>query len=245
MHVLGRHEVHDAPRRPLARVGDKWHAWLRHRIRRAHEHALARTADGHRRERGAVLVEAALLTPIILLLVFGTMEMGYAFYGKLTVNHMSVAGARAASGGANDVLSDYSTLQAVEDAATGYGDSDISLIVIYRAANTDDRVPNGCLTASVTNSASVRGCNRYTGASLALASTQFGCVGPPGPTTKIDNFWCPTTRKTALLPDAGNGPPDYVGVYVKAVHHNLFGLFGPSFTFTSDTVIKIEPRTLK
>ncbi len=241
MHVLGRHEVHDAPRRGCARVGDKWHGWLRHRVRRAHERAV----DGRKRERGAVLVEAALLTPIVLLLVFGTMEMGYAFYGKLTVNHMSVAGARAASGGANDVLSDYSMLQAVEDAATGYSASDISLVVVYRATTPDDRVPNACLTASVANTSSVRGCNRYTGASLALASTQFGCIGPPGPTTKNDNFWCPTTRKSALLPDAGHGPPDYVGVYVKAVHHNLFGLFGPSFTFTSDTVIKIEPRTLR
>ena len=241
MHVLGRHDVHDAPRQGFARVGDTWHGWLGHRVRRAPEPAIA----ARKRERGAVLVEAALLTPILLLLVFGTMEMGYAFYGKLTVSHMSVAGARAASGGANDVLSDYNTLQAVKDAATGYADSDISLVVIYRAASSDDRVPSACLTASVANSSSVRGCNRYTGASLSLASSQFGCVGPPGPTTKDDNFWCPTARKTALLADAGNGPPDYVGVYVKAVHHNLFGLFGRSFTFTSDTVIKIEPRTLK
>ena len=70
-------------------------------------------------------------------------------------------------------------------------------------------------------------------------------TGPPGPTTKDDAFWCPTSRKTALLSTNGNGPPDYVGVYVKAVHKNIFGLFGPSFTFTSDTVIKIEPRTLR
>jgi Flp pilus assembly protein TadG len=241
MHVLGRHEVHDAPRRGCGRVGDKWHWWLRHRVGRAHEQRV----DSRKRERGAVLVEAALLTPILLLLVFGTMEMGYAYYGKLTVNHMSVAGARAASGGANDVLSDYGTLHAVEDAATGYSDSDISLVVIYRAASTDDRVPSACLTASVANSSSVRGCNRYTGASLSLTSSQFGCIGPPGPTTKIDSYWCPTARKAALLADAGNGPPDYIGVYVKAVHRNLFGLFGQSFTFTSDTVIKIEPRTLK
>jgi Flp pilus assembly protein TadG len=233
MRVLGRHEVHAARRRDRATgPRTKWRGRLDRRRRGA-------------RERGAVLVEAALLTPIVLLLVFGTMEMGYAFYGKLTVSHMSVAGARAASGGANDVLSDYNMLQAVEDSATGYSASDISLIVVYRAAAPDDRVPSACLTASVANSSSVRGCNTYTGASLALASTQFGCVGPPGPTTKIDNYWCPTTRKTALLADAGHGPPDYVGVYVKAVHHNLFGLFGQSFTFTSDTVIKIEPRTLR
>ena len=241
MHVLGRHKVH-AERRPLVdRFGDQWRGRLSRRSRRAPARGLL--AKG--RERGAVLVEAAILTPVVLALVFGTMEMGYAFYGKLTVNHMSVAGARAASGGANDVLSDYNMLQAVKSAATGMSNNDISLVVVYRASSPDDRVPSNCLTASVTNTSSVRGCNRYTAASLSLASTQFGCVGPPGPTTKIDIFWCPTIRKSALLPDAGNGPPYYVGVYVKGIHHNLFGVFGASFTFTSDTVIKIEPRTLR
>jgi hypothetical protein len=242
MRVLGRHEVHVVPRRTVALLRDRWHGWLRRRFGRAHQQA--RKGD-RRRERGAVLVEAALLTPIVLVLVFGAMEMGYAFYGKLTVNHMSSAGARAASGGANDVLSDYHTLQAVKSAATGMSNNDISLVVVYRATDPTDRVPSGCLAASITDTSGVRGCNRYTATDLALASTEFGCVGPPGPTVKIDAYWCPTARKTALLADAGNGPPDYVGVYVKGVHHNLFGLFGQSFTFTSETVIKIEPRTLR
>jgi Flp pilus assembly protein TadG len=197
------------------------------------------------RERGAVLVEAAIIAPIVIALVFGTMEMGYAYYGKLTVEHMSIAGARAASGNANDYLSDYNTLQAVEDAATGMKASAITKVVIYRATSPSDRVPTACKTGSVTNSSTVRGCNYYTGTDLALASTEFGCVGPPGPTSKIDRFWCPTTRKSALLSTNGNGPPDYVGVYVVGVHTNLVGLFGKTFTFSNDTVIRIEPRTLR
>jgi hypothetical protein len=32
---------------------------------------------------------------------------------------------------------------------------------------------------------------------------------------------------------------------VKGIHGNLIGMFGKSFTFTNDTVIKIEPRTLR
>ena len=52
-------------------------------------------------------------------------------------------------------------------------------------------------------------------------------------------------RKSALQSTNGNGPPDYVGVYVVGVHNNLIGLFGKSFTFSNDTVIRIEPRTLR
>ena len=197
------------------------------------------------RERGAILVEAAIIAPIAIALVFGAMELGYAYYGKLTVEHMSIAGARAASGSANDYLSDYSMLQAIKDAKGGIGAGSITKIVIYRATGPSDRVPTACKTAAVANSPTTRGCNVYTGADLSLASTNFGCVGPPGPSTKKDNFWCPTGRKSALLATNGNGPPDYVGVYVVGIHKNLVGLFGKTFTFSNDTVIRIEPRTLR
>ncbi|MEX0666055.1 MAG: TadE family protein [Acidimicrobiia bacterium] len=187
-------------------------------------------------------MEAAIIAPLVLLLIYGVMETGYAFFGRLTVNNMSVVGARSGSGEANDVLADFAILQAVENGATGMGTNDITMVVVYRATSPDDRVPAACKTASVTNTSGTRGCNRYVSGDLALDSDQFGCIGPPGPGTKVDNFWCPTTRKTAL--QGANGPPDYIGVYVEAEHQNLTGIIGESFTFTTDTVIRIEPRTL-
>jgi Flp pilus assembly protein TadG len=194
------------------------------------------------RQRGAILVEAAIIAPIALVLVFGTMELGYAYYGKLTIEHMSIAGARAASGGANDVYADFSTLKAVDDARTGMGSTSITKIVIYRATSPGDRVPTACKSGPVTNSTNTRGCNYYSGADFSLAQTAFGCgTSPP----EKDRYWCPTTRKYALDATSSNGPPDYIGVYVEGVHKNLIGLFGKTFTFSNDTVIRIEPRTLR
>jgi hypothetical protein len=196
-----------------------------------------------RGERGATLVEAVLVLPLFFTLVFGVMEAGYAWFGRSTVNNMSVVGARSGSGEANEVLADYAILQSVRDGAAGIGTARIQFVVVYRAVGPSDRVPEACKTASVTNAADVRGCNRYVPADLARPSTDFGCVGPPGPTQKIDRFWCPTTRKTALT--GANGPPDYIGIYVQATHQNLTGLDWPSFTFSQDTVMRIEPRTLR
>ncbi len=193
-------------------------------------------------ERGASLVEAALVAPMFFLLIYGVMEAGWAWFGKETVNNMSVSGARSGSGEANDPGADYAILQTVKKAASGLASNEIQQVVVYRATGPSDRIPTACKTASVTNTSTTRGCNRYVGSDLNLASDQFGCVGPPGPATKIDRFWCPTTRKTAL--QGANGPPDYIGVYIAAVHKNLTGIFGNSFTFTTDTVIRIEPRTL-
>jgi len=199
---------------------------------------------GAAREVGAALVEAVLVLPVVIALIFGTIEMGYAYYGKLTIERMSVAGARAGSGQANNVLADYYILQAVKKASSGVSNSDIQNVAIYRATGPSDRVPTACRTASVTDTSTTRGCNHYTGTSFTLDTTNFGCVGPPGPTTKIDSYWCPTTRKTALTATYGHGPPDYVGVWLQVIHNNLTGLFGKSYTFEFDTVIEIEPRTV-
>ncbi len=87
-------------------------------------------------------------------------------------------------------------------------------------------------------------CNRYTGADLAVAKDTCGCTGPPGPTVKKDELGgLRPSRKIALT--GTNGPPDYIGVYVEGVHTNLVGFFGKTFTFTSQNVIRIEPRSLR
>ncbi len=186
-------------------------------------------------------METAIVAPLFFFMLFGVMDASWAFFNRETVDNMSVVAARAGSAQANDPLSDYRILQAVDNGWSGSRD-DVELIVVYRATGPNDRIPETCLTASVQNSSITRGCNRYTGADLALTADDFGCVGPPGPTVKLDRFWCPTTRKTAM--QGANGPPDYVGVYVQASGQSLIGLMDDIFALESETVIRVEPRTL-
>ena len=49
---------------------------------------------GLRAERGAVAAEFAILVPVFLLLVFGIMDFGHAFYMKQMVSNASREGAR-------------------------------------------------------------------------------------------------------------------------------------------------------
>ncbi|WP_420372033.1 TadE family protein [Pedococcus badiiscoriae] len=57
-----------------------------------------RHASAHRHpDRGAAAVEAAIVTPLILLIVFGIMEFGMVFKDTLTVSTSVRAGARTAS----------------------------------------------------------------------------------------------------------------------------------------------------
>jgi Flp pilus assembly protein TadG len=180
-----------------------------------------------------------------MVFLFGIIEFGFAFYGRLTVQHMSLSGARSASSQGAEVYADFNMLQAVRKNAADLKNSDITMVVIYRATGPDDRVPAACTSASVVNTSSTRGCNRYTGSDLALAQTSFGCVNAASQPVQIDRYWCPTTRKTAISSTSPNGPPDYIGVYVEGKQNSLTRMFGKTtYTFTSDTVIRIEPRTL-
>lgn len=68
-------------------------------------------------ERGQATVELALVLPVLLLLLAGTMECGRIFYAYLTISHAAREGARAA--------------------ALGQRDSQISNVVTSRAVTLD------------------------------------------------------------------------------------------------------------
>lgn len=199
-------------------------------------HRRSAPARRSRGQDGAVLLEAALVTPLFLALLLAAIEGGIAFYERLSVANMSMAGARSASGQGSEALADYHVLRAVGSGG-GMAGGQISVIVVYRAAGPGDRVPDGCRVSSVSGV-----CNRYVVADMARDVTEFGCTGPPGPTTKIDSAWCPTVRKTAL--SGPGGPPDYIGVYVEALHQDLTGILGDRITLRSDSIFRMEPRTL-
>jgi hypothetical protein len=189
---------------------------------------------GRRRtdERGVALVEAALLTPVVFLVIFGVLEFGWAFHDKLTVSNMSQQGVRAASTQGNDTLADYQFVLAIDRAAAALPRAQIQYVVLYKAAAPSDRVPASC-----SGGTSVSGvCNAYAPANFTAPSSQFGCGA-----SALDRFWCPTTRKVAASV-ANGGPPDYLGVFVKVRHNNITSLFGSGYTFTQDSVARIEAR---
>ena len=178
------------------------------------------------------MVEAALITPIFLLVLFGVLEFGYSFLDRLSVKNASLTGARVGSSEGTNALADFTVLEAIDKALSGLSPSKVTTIVIYKATSYTASVPAACLTGSVTDL-----CNHYTGTDLSAPDTQFGCE--PG---NKDEAWCPTDRKTAQF--GVNGPPDYFGVYVVAHHQNLTGFFGKGYDFKADTVIRLEPRRL-
>lgn len=191
-----------------------------------------RPAAGAIDERGATLVEFAVVAPLFFTLIFAVLEFGLAFNTYLGVANTSRSSARVASAMANEPEADYAILRSVVKSSSTMVRGDIQRIVVFRAATPDSQVPAACRTATV---GIPNTCNVYLPANFADPDTAYGCGG-----ADLDRFWCPTVRKVAVT--GAQGPPDYIGVWVEAQHGMLTGFFGSSRTLTDQTVMRIEPR---
>jgi hypothetical protein len=90
-----------------------------------------------RKDRGAVMVEMAIVVPIFLLLVFGMLEFGLAFKDKLTMTHAVNSATRRATVLGNDARADIEILKAFEKGLVGAASVDVVLYVDIFLANDD------------------------------------------------------------------------------------------------------------
>ncbi len=185
------------------------------------------------------MVEAAMVTPIFVLFLFGIFEFGLLLRSHLTVTAASGQAARSASVAASSPTADYLILQTVAHAMEPQGLENVQRVVVFKAGGPGDAVPPPCLDNSVADL-----CNRYTMADAALPyvdgsgskTPNWGCE-----TGSRDEAWCPLDRKT----DIDGAGPDYVGVYVETRHQYLTGFIGTEEMLDETTVVRLEPRSIR
>jgi len=191
--------------------------------------------DARPRQRGAALVEAALVTPIFVLFIFAIFEFGLLFRSYLTTTAASSEAARAASVASGGPTADYLVVQSMAHGLAPQNVENMVKMVVYHADAPDADVPAGCLTGPVTDV-----CNFYTSAAVELdylkddgtRTPHWGC-GP----NSVDIHFCPLDRDSSIEPPG----PGYVGVYVETRHQYLTGFFGQEQVLTDTTVVRIEP----
>lgn len=171
-------------------------------------------------DAGSVIVEAALITPIFILVVIGVVEFGFAYKDQLAVESAVRAGARLAS--AEPRISTFATDAASQVAVAGSALSlpKVTSLWIYKA-NTA-----GYPSGSNFSSCPVSTCDSFTWNSGSGTFTQSG------------GSWTSTGQ------DACQGEQDSIGVYVSYAHQTvtrgvIFG--GPTLTLSSHTVMRLEP----
>jgi hypothetical protein len=182
------------------------------------------------------MVEAAIVTPVLLLFVFGIFEFGFAFRDYLAVANSTRDGAREASVAGNVGDADYRMMRAIERASAALPEGTIDRIVVFKATAADGTIPDICKTTTSAVTLASNSCNIYDGDDFGLGEDQYGCDATANPIPDPDRHWCPTDRIVSV------GELDFVGVYMRVSHTYLTGLFGSTVTFEDSSVLKVEPQ---
>ena len=177
------------------------------------------------RERGATLVEAAIVFPILILIVMAILEIGMVFKDYLSVSAFSREGARIAALAGRDDAADCAVLVGVASLATQRDLERISSIQIYKASE-------GTGTQGATNTWTYNGGD----ASECHVPAEIGDGWDPGAIA-----YPPGSRKTTV----GPVPLDLIGVRVMLTRSWItqFPPFnGPPFTIDESTITRLEPE---
>lgn len=202
---------------------------------------MRRRLRGQRRQRGAVAVEAALITPLLILLVFGIIEFAFVMRDHVAVSSAVRTGARTASAAADagqgtcEGIPDAPTCtpagspalaqaaaDAIQRAGSAMPSDSIDYILIYKANDKGYPGADGS-TAMPTTCAGVPNCVRFT---WRDALDKFRYAGGSWASASIN----------ACINEA-----DSLGVYMHATHKSLTGLFGDTFGISDHVVMSFEP----
>jgi len=180
------------------------------------------------RERGATLVEASLVFPILILIVMGTLEIGLAFKDYLTVSYISREGARLGALAGDDPDADCTILRGIGGLATQGDLTRIDEIQIYKA-------DPGTGAQGLTNIATYN-----PGKDPEICNV---------PSTALDGWtinpvnWSPTSRQTTV----GTDELDIIGVRVLLTREWVTGF--PPFRGTAQideaTLTRLEPQAFE
>lgn len=210
--------------------------------RQSTEHPLPEERPGRWRRgmRGAALVEAALLVPILVLLTFGAIEYGLIYRDELRLTTAAREGARIGVADKDSVGfsvnndDDYQILQAVES-ALGPLASKVVYVSIYNAGtNANGGPPAGCTGSGAASQYNANGaqCDVWAYSDFSLTAAQVEASSK--------YVWLASYRQLSLNTTDGI-KPTYLGVSIKTTHNYVTGLFGSSRTISEGSVFRFEP----
>lgn len=176
-----------------------------------------------RGQRGAVVVELAMVVPLLVLLVFGMLEFGLAFKDKLTMAHAVNQATRSATVLGTDAASDLMVLQAFQAGLSGATGLDtVAYVDVFKADG------NGAPLIW----------DRYTPDGSVCG---WSPCPDPDP-TKFVGYGAPDGYKPCSRDTALEGGVDTIGVRVRYTHTWVTGVIGMSPQTWHETARgRIEP----
>jgi Flp pilus assembly protein TadG len=101
-------------------------------------------------EHGATVVEAALITPLFVFILFALMEIGPLFSQWSSGKNTATEGGRMASTAGASVTADWDTFREIRKSAKKLG-TNLDYVIIFRAASVRADVPPECIASADAN----------------------------------------------------------------------------------------------
>lgn len=162
------------------------------------------------RERGAVMVEMAIVVPVFVLLLFGMLEFGLAFKDKLAMGHAVSHATRDATIRGNEDIADIEILNAFTEGLVAAASIDtVSHVDIFLADANGDPTPGSW--------------NRYVPDGSGCGWNPCPGTMPGPPVYGNPSGYKPCDRDTAYDPTDG---VDTIGVEVEYTHSWVTGILG-------------------
>ncbi len=178
-------------------------------------------------EDGATLVEMAFVLPVLILLIFGSVEFGLAFKERLTIASAASSAGRTGATMGTRAEADIRILEAIEVGL--YDQVDVGVIVSVEIFNADP--------VTGTN---VGPSNTYVFDALDPTCKWIPCPDPVHPSFAYGGTWTPDTRDTTL--DPGGGGLDVLGVEVIYHHTPVTNILTYlDRDFTERALVRLEP----
>ena len=171
-------------------------------------------------DRGSALIEAALVAPLLILILFSLIEIGFAWRADNELAR-SVRGALLEEARGSDER--FNDLRSLEVLRSTIGKHEtLEWVIVYATDSSNPGPPVACVSLAQTLSSSYDGitdtCNVYSGTFAATAAeSQFDdplCLSNP------DEDFCPIGR-AALIGTTGR-----IGVAVQVEHNWITGFLG-------------------
>ena len=203
-----------------------------------------RAVGGVQNERGAALIEMAIVLPLVMGILFVILDYGIVFRDQLTLQDAVNDAARAGSimGPDTSVEGANGDFEVISTLREGLGSIDadaIEQIVVFKGTAPDGGSPESHVPALCKDGTSQPGeCNVYPVDDAFLAAQEgnyayFNCDATPS--SPACN-WPPEDRDDGPVPD----DIEYLGVWVELRTDRFIGVAGPSFVDRA-AIVRLEP----
>jgi Flp pilus assembly protein TadG len=184
-----------------------------------------------RGQRGAVLVEAAFVLPILALMIFGILEWGFVLKDYQSLASATRSGARTASAEPRLAGFDTDAANAVATAMKALQGNDTPQKLEIYWADSGTGLPWSSNAKSSDEALPTSTCYRCSYYTWNAATAGW---------TAVTQTWPASGSATAE--NACAGTEDTMGVFLQVSHRMFTGMFGATKTLTDRTLIKLEPQ---